>query len=111
MTDPVSWFLVERGWAVVASDGKDIGSVDSVLGDANADIFDGLAVSTGVGARPVYVPSEQVGEITRGRVQLQLDAAAVSDLEPHEPPAPVETLRPAQPSFWERFTSWFRGPR
>lgn len=46
--DPVSWLLVEPGWDVVGSDGKELGTVHEVLGDTGADIFDGLAVSPGL---------------------------------------------------------------
>ena len=53
MADPVAWKVVERGWAVVASDGNEVGKVDQVLGDPEADIFDGLAVGAdGVLDRP-----------------------------------------------------------
>jgi len=64
MPDPVAWTFVERGRAVVASDGSEVGKVDQVLGDPEADIFDGLAVGVGtVLNRPLYVPSENVGEL------------------------------------------------
>ena len=48
MPDPVSWFLVERGWKVVGRDGAELGTVEEALGDENADIFDGLAVAIGL---------------------------------------------------------------
>jgi hypothetical protein len=72
MPDPVSWMLIEQGWAVVDSDGHDLGRVDEVLGDENADIFNGLQVLTGTLGTPAYVPAERVGEIVEGRVQLRL---------------------------------------
>ena len=69
MADPVAWTIVERGWAVVASDGSEVGKVDKVLGEPEADIFDGLAAGAGtVLGRAVYVPSEQVGAIEEGTV-------------------------------------------
>jgi len=71
----------------VASDGNEVGKVDEVLGDPEADIFDGFSV--GVGAvldRPRYVPSEQVGAIEEGTVHLTIDAAAYGQLTPYEPP-------------------------
>jgi rRNA processing protein Gar1 len=71
---------------VVDSSGEKVGTVDEVLGDQNADIFDGLAVATGLVGKPVYVPAERVGPITEGRVQLELTADAVERLEPYEPP-------------------------
>ncbi|HEY7149242.1 MAG TPA: DUF2171 domain-containing protein [Gaiellaceae bacterium] len=76
---------MERGWEVVDSAGDSVGRVDEVLGDKDHDIFDGLAVSTGLVGKPKYVPSERVGDITEGRVQLELGADEVERLEPYEP--------------------------
>ena len=87
MSDPVAWLVVEPGWEVVASDGAKVGSVDEVLGDQNADIFDGLAVAPGVLKKAKYVPSERVGEIVEGRVMLQLTQAQFDALDEYEPPA------------------------
>jgi hypothetical protein len=80
MADPVSWFLVRPGWEVVASDGSNVGTVAEVVGDEERDIFDGLAVGTGLLGKPRYVPAEQVGLIEEGTVHLTLDAAAASQL-------------------------------
>ncbi|HEX3237962.1 MAG TPA: PRC-barrel domain-containing protein [Gaiellaceae bacterium] len=91
MADPVSWKVVERGWAVVAGDGVEVGKVDQVLGDPEADIFDGLAVGTSsVLTRPSYVPSESVGAIEEGTVHLTIDAVEFGRLEPYEEPPPGE---------------------
>jgi uncharacterized protein YrrD len=91
MPDPVAWKVVERGWSVVASDGGEVGTVDEVLGDPEADIFDGLAVGVGtVLNRPVYVPSENVGAIEVGTVHLTIDAEEYGRLTPYEPPPPGE---------------------
>ncbi len=87
MSDPVSWLLIEPGWKVVDSGGEHIGRIDEVVGDTANDIFNGLAVSTGLLGKPRYVPAEQVGEITDGRVQLKLPAEHVERLEEHTPPA------------------------
>ncbi|HEU5243695.1 MAG TPA: PRC-barrel domain-containing protein [Gaiellaceae bacterium] len=87
MADPVAWKVVERGWAVATSDGNEVGKVDEVLGDPEADIFDGLAVGAGaVLDRPRYVPSEKVGAIEEGTVHLTIDAEAYGGLEPYEEP-------------------------
>ncbi len=87
MADPVAWKVVEKGWAVVASDGTEVGKVDQVLGDPEADIFDGLAAGAGtILDRPVYVPSEQVGAIEEGTVHLTIDADAYGRLSPYEEP-------------------------
>ena len=87
MTEPVSWLLIEPGWKVVDADGKHIGRIEEVVGDTSSDIFNGLAVSTGLLAKARYVPAEQVGKITEGEVQLKLPAEHVERLEEHEPPA------------------------
>jgi uncharacterized protein YrrD len=87
MADPVAWTIVERGWAVAASDGSEVGNVVEVLGDPEADIFDGLAVGVGtVLNRPVYVPSEQVGAIEEGTVHLTIDADEYGELSPYQEP-------------------------
>jgi uncharacterized protein YrrD len=85
MTDPVSWLVIEAGWVVEAKDTKEVGTVREVLGDADADIFDGLAVSHGVLHRSRYVPAESVGEITEGRVALTVDSDAFERLPAYEP--------------------------
>jgi hypothetical protein len=87
MADPVSWKVVEPGWAVVAGDGPRVGRVDQIIGDPEADIFDGLSVGTGsILEKPKYVPSEQVGPIEVGTVHLTIDADAYAQLPPYEEP-------------------------
>jgi hypothetical protein len=84
MSRPVSWLMIEPGWTVDASDRKEVGTVQEVLGDAEADIFDGLAVVHGLLKRARYVPAESVGEITEGRVALTLSADAFGRLKEYE---------------------------
>jgi uncharacterized protein YrrD len=82
---PVSWLVIEPGWTVAASDGKEVGTIHEVIGDEEADIFDGLAVSPGMLRKPRYVPAESVAEITDGRVQLTVTADAFERLDEHRP--------------------------
>lgn len=81
MPDPVSWFVVEPGWKIVAADGDEVGTVHEMLGDLERDIFDGIAVSAGALAKPTYVPSEQVGEICEGEVHLALTREQFAQLD------------------------------
>ncbi len=74
MSDPVSWKVVERGWRVLGRNGDELGTIDEVLGDANADIFNGLTVLSGLLASPTYVPAERVTEIRDGEVLLDADS-------------------------------------
>ena len=93
MSDPVSWLVVERGWSVLTADATEIGRVEEVLGDRNADIFDGLAVATGAfDAR--YVASEYVADIREGEVRLALEREAAERLRKYEGAPPSERLRP-----------------
>lgn len=62
--DPVSWLLIEPGWAVVDAHGKKVGKVDEVLGDEQIDIFHGLVVSG------EEILADQVAEIREGEVRL-----------------------------------------
>ena len=89
--DPVSWLMIEPGWTVETADGEQLGRVEEVTGDSNADIFDGLSIALGMTKQPLYVPAESVGEIVEGRVRLTLDRAAVDGLGKFtEPPAQEE---------------------
>jgi hypothetical protein len=92
-SDPVSWFLIEPGWKVFDAAGDEVGSVDEVVGDSSDDIFNGLSVSTSLLGRPRYVPSEQVGSITEGRIELTISKEQVDRLgEYEEPPTSAEIL-------------------
>ena len=64
--------VIERGWSVVDAEGNNLGRVDEVLGDEEADIFNGLQILTGTIAKSMYVPAESVGEIVEGSVQLRV---------------------------------------
>jgi hypothetical protein len=83
MGDPVSWFLIERGWTVVDRSGAEVGAVAAVIGDEDVDIFDGLHVRSG--DRERYVPADRVGPIEEGRVTIQTTFAELEG-----PPAPDE---------------------
>jgi hypothetical protein len=74
MADPVSWFFIEPGWQVVDAAGAEVGTVAEVRGDESEDIFDGLDVAVSALDKK-YVPSEQVGPITEGRIELTVTSA------------------------------------
>jgi sporulation protein YlmC with PRC-barrel domain len=110
VSDPVSWFVIEPGWKVVDTEGREIGKVEEVVGDTGEDIFNGLAVSTGLVHRPRYVPSEQVREITEGRVQVALSQDQLHRLgEFEEPPASLE-IGSDKPGVADRVADVFTDP-
>jgi uncharacterized protein YrrD len=94
VAEPVSWFVIERGWRVVGRDGEEVGRVDEVVGDTESDIFNGLSVSKGLLQRRRYVPAERVSEIQEGRVLLDLDKAGFDSLGEHEEPPPSARITP-----------------
>jgi uncharacterized protein YrrD len=85
--------MIEPGWPVVSADGEEIGKVEEVVGDTGNDIFNGLAVSTGLLGKPKYMPSERVAEIVEGEIRLDLPADALDSLADHEPQPPSTELR------------------
>lgn len=72
--DPVSWKVVERGWKVLAQNGEELGTVEDVVGDAEADIFHAVMVAYGLLGRTKEVPAERVSEIREGEVLLDGDS-------------------------------------
>lgn len=91
---PVSWMLIEEGWAVVARDGAELGRVHEVIGDSGADIFNGLAVSPGLLRGSRYVPAELVSTIVEGRVELDLGADEFKRLDEHAGTPTSVRIRP-----------------
>jgi Uncharacterized protein conserved in bacteria (DUF2171) len=92
--DPVSWFLIESGWKVVDASGKEAGHVEEVVGDTNADIFNGLSISVGLLKGHRYVPAEKVGQINEGEVHLKLTHKELDSLGKYEQPAASEQILP-----------------
>ena len=90
MAEPVAWSLIEKHWAVVGSNGEELGKVEEVLGDTSHDIFSGLTVGTGLLHRPRYVPAELVSEIVEGSVGLSIGKDEFERLEEYEPPSSEE---------------------
>ncbi len=90
---PVAWLVIEPGWNVVAADGTEVGRVEEVVGDTGKDIFNGIAVSTGLLGKPKYVPSERVAEIVEGEVRLDLPGDAVDRLDDHDAAPPSTEIR------------------
>jgi uncharacterized protein YrrD len=93
-SDPVSWFMIEPGWKVVDAEGDEVGRVEEVIGDSNADIFNGLSVTAGLLAGARYVPAETVGVITEGRVHLDLSHEQVHELDKYEHSPPSKEILP-----------------
>jgi hypothetical protein len=105
----VSWKVVEPKWKVISADGIAVGEVYLTVGDENADIFDGLAITHHGGPallhdytdRPRYVSAEQVASIQQGIVRLTITAQESGQLPVHQAPESAEIL-PESASLKER---------
>ncbi len=86
MAAPVSWLLVESGWAVVDRAGNRLGEVREVVGDTTADIFDGLYVSGAEG--DWYMAAARVGRIVQG--EIEADPPVPGAAEAEAPPGGTE---------------------
>jgi len=89
--DPTSYLELRDGVVVLSADGEEIGTVEHVLADADADIFDGLVIDTRLGpGGHRFVDAEQVEGLFANGAVLTLDAAAAERLpEPSANPAVV----------------------
>jgi uncharacterized protein YrrD len=89
---PSSYVALQEGTPVLSRDGAEVGRVEHVLADPDADIFDGIVLDTSVlpgGHR--FVDAPQVAEIHERGVVLDLDAAEAERLpEPSANPAVME---------------------
>ena len=84
MAQPTSWFTIEPGWEVRDRSGATVGEVTAVVGDEDADIFDGLRFETS-GGEERFVEAARVGDIVEGGVNLEADLAELEESAPDEP--------------------------
>ncbi len=97
----VSWKVIDSGAEVVSSDGEKAAKVSRVVGDADADVFSGLAVTVGILSGERFIPSEHVQGIWPDRIQVGLDKADIESLPEYEE-APVIRLGADEPGFFAR---------
>jgi uncharacterized protein YrrD len=87
--DPVSYLLLEDGTDVLSVDGQKVGTVEHVLADPDADVFDGVIVDMRAGpGGHRFADADQIASIHQRGVVLTLGARAAEKLpEPAENPA------------------------
>jgi hypothetical protein len=96
----VSWKVIEPKWKVISADDVEVGEVYLTVGDENADIFDGLAITHHGGPallhdyvdRPRYVSADQVASIQQGVVHLAISDEQSRHLPEHEAPETAQIL-------------------
>ena len=105
----VSWKVIEPKWRVISADDVVVGEVYLTVGDDNADIFDGLAITHHGGPallhdytdRPRYVSADQIASIQQGSVRLTITAQESGQLPVHQAPESARIL-PEKASLKER---------
>ena len=105
----VAWKAIEEGADVAAADGEVAAHVSRIVGDSNADVFTGLAVTTHAFGGERFIAAEPVRGIWPGRVEVDLESAAFADLPPHED-VPSVRVRPGGGGFLARLLGRGRRP-
>jgi len=83
--DPVSYLVLSDGTDVMSAEGRKVGTVEHVLADPDADVFDGVIVDMRAGpGGHRFADAEQIASIHERGVVLTVDAEAAEWL-----PAPA----------------------
>ena len=90
MAEPTSWLTIEAGWEVFDAAGERVGEVTEVVGDPEADIFNGLRVEAD---EELYVAADRVEEIVEGRVLLDTDVSQLPESPADDEPGGAELER------------------
>jgi len=90
--NPASYLVLADGTPVLSSDGRQVGKVEHVLADADADVFDGVIVDMRAGpGGHRFADASVVESIYERGVVLALTASAAEELpKPTENPATLE---------------------
>jgi uncharacterized protein YrrD len=90
--NPASYLVLADGTPVLSSDGREVGTVEHVLSDPDADVFDGVIVDMRAGpGGHRFADATQVDAIFERGVVLDLDAQAAERLpEPAANPATMD---------------------
>jgi hypothetical protein len=87
--NPASYLVLADGTPVLSSDGREVGTVEHVLADADSDVFDGVVVDMPAGHR--FADASLVEAIYEQGVVLAMTASAAEELpEPSDNPATLE---------------------
>jgi hypothetical protein len=79
----VAWRAMPYRAPVVAADGSEIGTAESLLGDEEEDIFHGIVVKNRHGGKPLEIPAARITRITERHVLTNLTDSDVAALPPY----------------------------
>ena len=78
----ISYKVLRRGTPVRSADGVEVGTVRRAQETGREHIFDGIVIDTKAGRR--FVDAPEVARMTNKRVILEIDSAAIAELEPYK---------------------------
>jgi sporulation protein YlmC with PRC-barrel domain len=99
---PIAYEVLEKGVAVLASDGEQVGTVHHVVAAPEKDIFHGLVISTPQHGRR-FVEASDVASLHERGVDLRIDSAAVQSLPAPGGGAPVYGEDPGEMKGWQHW--------
>lgn len=108
MPDPVAWKAAEKGWKVYDREGAEVGTIEEIAGDAEADIFDGFGIKTDSDPDVKYVPAEIVASIAVGEVRLTISGNEVAPLDDLHAEV-EEQIIPEKSTWYQRLAWWTKG--
>jgi PRC-barrel domain len=79
----VAWRAMPYRAVVVAADGSEIGTAESLLADDKEDIFHGIVVKRGRGGKPIEIPAVRIKKITEKHVVTDLTDDEITALLPY----------------------------
>jgi hypothetical protein len=79
----VAWRAMPYRAPVVAADGSEIGTAESLLGDESEDIFHGIVVRRRGSGKHLEIPAKSIKKITEKHVVTDLTEADITSLEPY----------------------------
>ena len=95
---PIAYLVLDKGVAVIASDGEQVGTVHHVVSAPEEDIFHGIVISGRGGLR--FVGAADVQSLHEFGVDLRIDSAAAAALPSPHGGAPMYTENPASQQTW-----------
>jgi hypothetical protein len=105
---PIAYPVLEKGVAVLSSDGEQVGTVHHVVAAPEEDIFHGLVISAPDGARR-FVEAADVAALHERGVDLRIDAEAARSLPEPGGGAPVYDEDPATQTKWSHLVRKYTG--
>jgi hypothetical protein len=79
----VAWRAMPYRAPVMAADGSEIGTAESLLGDEEEDIFHGIVVKRKPGGDLLEIPATRINKITAHHIVSDLSESDVAALPPY----------------------------